>query len=208
MKNLIFILFLALGIQTQAQTIIPVQNAPFCPATHLDGSKIVLTAVELGNATVFTWTSPFPAGTPTWYAGIGLEFLGSKSGTCPYVYNDVPLSDNMTTAAYDPSCWDVPIWYKNTPTPAVTYMTIPWNAYPAPTSDCHDCYAQAGGAIISDALSHHYYLDLFTMVGSTMYKCKVVFDYTAPFIEHAPCGPTAVAEAAPAAPVVKKKGKQ
>jgi len=195
MKHLLIALFLALGIQTQAQTNLTLKNTPYMPAGYFDASaKMTLTAAEVGSSTFFSWTSPFPAtttypqGMPTWYAGFGL-YYGSKSDTAVAVCRDyINWSTGGIAASWVDgqgyTAWTIPVWYKNnyTGAPNIVNMSVPWNDHSAPVSGANEGNSQSGATIVTDGQLHWYYMDLFTMIGNIQYHCIVLFQYAAPAI--------------------------
>lgn len=188
--NLFLILFLALGIQTQAQTVIPIENAPYLGANYTNGGTLVLTATITNGATIFSWSNS-PIGAVN-YTSIGREYYGTADtvGVCPgTIFNGIPLSQVPCGPYVCATAWDVPVHFNNKTCQPVSSMTIKWNDYQLAqnnsTETCIDfeSYAGSNGALVTDGQSHKYYLELFSL--TNMKKVKVVFDYALPVLPHA-----------------------
>lgn len=192
MKNLILLALLALAIQTQAQTVIPISNAPYLPSSYLDGSKIVLTARDSADYTIFLWT--LPTGHPaTNFATLGREYYGDADtvGACHgTTFDGIPnskISDGLYFIKY--TAWDVPVHFHNSTAYIVSTMRVKWNDY-EPCIGCTESYAGRNGAVVTDGQVHKYYLEFVSLANTTYPRTKIVFDYVVPFLLHSCPGDT------------------
>lgn len=189
--KLFLIAFLALSIQSQAQTVIPTQNAQYLPPSYADASKLILTATNSADgSTNFSWTNS-PIGAVN-YTSIGREYIGAMDtvGACPNTtFNGIPNSSVACGAFRCATAWDVPVHFNNKTCAPVSSMTIKWNDYQIAANNspegCIDfeSYAGSNGALVTDGISHLYYLECFSL--ANMQRFKVVFNYALPVLPHA-----------------------
>lgn len=193
MKKQLFLLTaaLALSFAAMSQTVIPVQNAQYLPPSYADASKLTLTATNNAEgSTTFSWSGS-PIGAVN-YTSIGREYIGAMDtvGSCPgTIFNGIPNSSVACGAFRCPTAWDVPVHFYNNTCAPVASMTIKWNDYQLATNNSpegcitFESYAGSNGALVTDGITHLYYLECFSL--ANMQRFKVAFNYTLPVLPHA-----------------------
>lgn len=217
--RLAMIMLLAFATSMNAQTVIPVEKAPYQNNTAIDGSGIVLTATNNpDNSTTFSWTYPanFKVG-PANYATILREYIGAADtvGACPGTnWQGIPGSLTLETHPQMYTAWDVPVHFNNNTCAPVWSMKIKWNDYVLATNNSpegcvtFESYAGGSGALVTNGMSLRYKLSLFSI--ATFNRVDVIFWYTLPMLPNA-CPGSVVPEApasitSPSAPAKPGKG--